>query len=320
MTMYNLDLWREKAKKVPFLYSVVKWFYIRMMKSKDPRVYARYYFIRKLDSLIGFLAQHHMSGGVISDSGDFYLSMPDDIHLFYNYRDNSCTSGDGQSLDFKSSWAVHPLERFLIDNLDSDSVYIDVGANNGYYYSLKVGKRCPGAQVYAFEPDIKIIGHLKKNIEFNRLNNITVITQALSNYVGKAYITADLEASNYLVLKSTPSRRTVAIECNTLDNYVTSNKIDKINFIKVDIEGGEYNFLQGARQSILKYRPLLVLELNEQLLERSNASINRVLDFTSDLSYRGYRINESFDVLFIPLEELSNHTIEDGWLREISYA
>ncbi len=315
---YSKDLLAKKAKNIPFLYAILKRFYVRLMRSKDPRLFARYYFIRKLNDLVEFMLKHEMTGGIIDDKGKFYLKMNDGLYLYYNYQDSNCTIGDGQSLDFKSARIIHPLETFLMNNLDSDSVYIDVGANNGYYYTLKVARAFPRAKVYAFEPDRKILGHLKKNIEFNGLNNIVVVTQALSNYVGKADITADLEASNFLVVNSATGYRTSTIDCNTLDNFLTSNNLDRLSCIKVDIEGGEYNFLQGARQSILNFRPILVLEVNDQLLKRSNSSREEVISFMRNLSYRGFSINKSFDVLFIPEERCVTHILNEyDWIKEM---
>jgi FkbM family methyltransferase len=272
----------------------------------------------KLRKLSSFITANQMTGGYLTNGGEFYLKTPDCLYLYYNF-DNSCyTLGDGQGLDFRRALGVSTLEKFLMRYLKDGMVVFDIGANNGYYYSLKIARGFTHCRVFAFEPDVRILYHLRKNIEFNKLTNVTVIPQALSSRVGIARMTTLLGASNFLVTK-TSSVATTQVWCNTLDNFVEQNRIARIDLIKVDIEGGEYDFLLGARRSIARFKPLLVLELNDELLRRSEASIGAVLSLMRGLSYACFRVTHSSDALAVPRTKTKSLKEEDhAWLYPLN--
>ena len=297
---------KHKIKRVPWLTGLLR--SVRnetIIRLRDRRAYARWKLIKNLRNLSSLIVSEKMVGGEITESGDFYIRTHDDLYLFYNYGDNRFTLGDGQSLDFRPTHTEALFYRLIERCADTLRVYIDVGANNGYYYSLKVAKKVPSSMVYAFEPDNGILSHLKKNVEFNHLKNITIIPKALSSVAGTAKMTDGLGASGYLVTSNADTAGTVDVECTTLDRFVKQYGIEKIDFMKVDIEGGEFNFLRGAVGSIKAFKPIMLLELAEQLLHRSDSSISDVLSMLSELNYKGYRIQGSNDVLCLPVSELS---------------
>jgi hypothetical protein len=88
--------------------------------------------------------------------------------------------------------------------------------------------------------------------------------------------------------------------------------------IKVDIEGGEYDFIRGAQKSIEKFRPVMILELNDALLRRNNSSRSRVVIFLKKLGFRCYQIENSNDVL-VSHKDKSNiaREVAETWLREM---
>ncbi len=299
---------------------VTRWVRLELfLRFSDRKGYVRNKFFDQLRALSSFVTRNEMTGGCLSQDGDFYLRTHDEIYLYYNFTDKRYTFGDGQSLDFRSSQTIGPLESFLMRYLRDSVVFVDVGANNGYYYSLKVAKRFTNSQVYCFEPDPRILYHLEKNVRCNRLTNIKVIPLALSNHVGKAKMTAYLGASNFLVSNHAGPIDTIEVECTTLDDFAVRNHISQIDFLKVDIEGGEYNLLQGAQQTIRKLRPPMILELNEKLLGRSYASIQGVLSILDDLDYKCLRVKGSSDALVLPTDKMNVLSEPDyDWLEPMN--
>ena len=296
------------------------------LRFRDRTEYLRRRYFRELQKLSAFIVRNEIVGGCFSDNGDFYLKTPDGIFLFYNFRydfynftGNKFTLGDGQGLDFRSAHVTLPLENFLMRYLVDWMVYLDVGTNNGYYYALKVAKRFQNAAVYAFEPDARILYHLRKNVQFNALHNVVVVPRALADHVGPARMTAYLGASNFLVLDDATSLITVETECTMLDTFVAENNITKIDLIKVDIEGGEHNFLKGARGSLIKFNPIMILELNDDLLKRSKSSAEEVIAFLVDLNYRCFRVRNTKDALAVPIGKIDAIKENDWqWLEEIT--
>jgi len=275
------------------------------LRFADRKQYIRWMFFSELQRLSSFIVRNELVGGCMTGDGDFYIKTHDGIYLYYNFRHDQYTLGDGQGLDFRRADVGTPLENFLVRCLQDSMVFVDVGANNGYYYSLKVAKRFSGCKVYCFEPDTRILYHLRKNIAYNELGNVVVVPQALSSYCGRARMTVGLGASNFLVVDGSRSLPTVEVECTTLDDFVAQNSIARVDFIKVDVEGGEYNFLRGGRKTLGNLRPIVSLELDDTLLRRSRASTDLVLSFLGDLGYNSFRIKNSNDALAVPVDKIN---------------
>lgn len=267
--------------------------------ARDKRYY-RYLLRNHLRKLGGLVLSKKMTGGQITNDGEFFLRMPEDIYLFYNVNADGYTIGDGQGLDFQEMLGRGKgmeVLRALISDGDS---YFDIGANNGYYYALRIAKTFPNTHVFAFEPNPKILLHLSKNVSFNRLNNIQIIAYALSDNVGLAQFAYELGAGSHILKKKDDkSKQTIKVPTTTLDTYVKTNAIGSVDVIKIDIEGEEYNFLKGAESTLKTFSPILIIELRENLLNRNKVSVETVLDFLNAANYECFKIDGMFDVLCV---------------------
>ena len=287
------------------------------LRFNEKERYHRIKYCQGLKRLASLTMKGKVLGGVLTQEGEFYLKTFDGIHLFYNFSNDKYTPGDGQALDFRPARKVHPLERFLLSYLKDGMTYFDVGANNGYYYSLKVARAVKGCRVFAFEPDPRILLHLRKNIAYNDLQNVTVVPQALSNFVGSARLTACLGASNFLVKLDQTSLPTIEVECSTLDRFLAHSGVDRVDLIKVDIEGGEHDFLEGSRATLLRFKPVIVLELNLSLLSRSGSTVSAVESLLSEMGYDCRHVKDSTDAIAIPREKSDLLTENDElWLNK----
>jgi len=256
-------------------------------------------------------------GVLITENAEFYIKAYRNIYLYYNF-DPEYTYGDGQILDLRSSNKEYPLEKFIMRYLKNGMVYFDVGANNGYYYSLQVAKRFNECKIYSFEPDPEILRHLYKNVTFGDFENIIVVPQALSCCSGKVKMTHGLGASGYLIHKSSELMNAIEVDASTLDAFIKERNIDRVDLIKVDIEGEEYNFLRGAKECIKHYKPVMILEADDTLLMRNNASVSDVISFLGNYGYRCFRVIGSRDILAMPHEKIGFISeTDDNWLQKI---
>lgn len=152
---------------------------------------------------------------------------------------------------------------FMLSRLRPGSVFVDVGANLGYHTLLAGDAVGPSGRVIAIEPVASNIAALSSNISDNGFLNTTVIHCAATAEDGVARLTgADeggqtgwggLDAGGSLVVKA---RR--------LDDLVEQFGVDRVDFLKIDVEGGEPDVLSGARHLLndpLMSGPLMV-ELN----------------------------------------------------------
>ncbi len=167
----------------------------------------------------------------------------------------------------------------LKPHIPTDGVVIDVGAHSGQTAKI-FARLASNGKVYAFEPGSYALSVLRPAIWASRLSNIEIIPMGLSDEPGTA--TLSMPVKNHggygfgLSHMATPddSRPTVeeTITISTLDKFVSDRALDRIDFIKADIEGWELAFLKGASATIGKFKPVFMLEIAENSLERANAS------------------------------------------------
>ncbi len=146
------------------------------------------------------------------------------------------------------------MQRRVAKELKAGSVFYDVGANVGLYTLLAATLVAPG-RVYAMEPLAANIGYLRKHLELNRIQNAEALEMAVSDQVG----TAQFEAEETRAMGRIGTRGSLRVQTSTLDMLLQECRIAPPDFIKMDIEGGEFLALQGARECFARYRPKLFL-------------------------------------------------------------
>ncbi len=132
--------------------------------------------------------------------------------------------------------------------VNNDSVVFDIGAWKGdsaYFFS----KKCSDdAKIYAFEPDANAYEALKCVKEKYKLNNVILENVLLSN-----------KEENVDFVSMIPNTPVVKMNAVTVDKFVNDNNIDRIDYIKMDVEGAEQHILEGAKETIKKFRPSLAI-------------------------------------------------------------
>ena len=145
----------------------------------------------------------------------------------------------------------HELER--IEGLPQQmGVVIDVGAHIGTW-SIPLAER--SAEVHAFEPIDETRSYLEKNIVHNHCSNIVVHSEAVSSDSRKLSVAVERKSNR----GGTSLRSGDDIESTTLDALFSS-----ADFIKIDVEGMEYDVLMGATKLITNAKPILHIELNRR--------------------------------------------------------
>lgn len=148
-----------------------------------------------------------------------------------------------------------PYEHGLVQ-LRKDDVLFDLGANVGVYSAVGINK---GAKVFSFEPDCSLHKYIKENTSINGEESV-IVPLAVSDCCGKTdfYINTDSRAANSLFVRDSHIEK-VSVNTITIDSFVKENDINRIDFIKADIEGAERHMLEGARETIRKFSPKLSL-------------------------------------------------------------
>ncbi len=134
----------------------------------------------------------------------------------------------------------------------SGDVVIDAGAftgNTTTYFAQCVGAR---GKVYAFEPMATSFAFLQENTA--HLPQVYAVQAGISNKDGQIYI-EEQNSPGASILR----QGDVCIEVRTIDAFVQEQAIEKIDFLKMDIEGSEMDALAGAVHTIRKYRPKMAI-------------------------------------------------------------
>jgi FkbM family methyltransferase len=193
-----------------------------------------------------------------------------DTGLFYGYHHDFITEYINQYGDWESEYN-NIFDKYLNDN----SLCIDVGAFIGTN-TIKMARRCK--KVYSFEPYEQTFNLLKKNLEFNNINNVEVYQKAVGNEnkkITEMYYPEKLKQyenlSNVGAMRVTyefheNTKMKVDVDMIKLDDYFYMQKID---LIKLDCEGCELDVLKGGKYIIQKFKPIILLENFErkELLE-----------------------------------------------------
>ena len=171
-----------------------------------------------------------------------------------------CRSSDANSslvylYGFSDNLTYFALYR---DHVRPGSIAIDVGANLGIH-SL-VLSRCVGRQgsVLAYEPSGALHDRLLRNIEVNHASNVVVRRIGLWERSGKVGFDPRADDFNIGKGKMSPASR-VQVEARTVDEEA-ENLGTPIDLIKIDVEGAELAVLKGARKTLSRHKPVLILE------------------------------------------------------------
>lgn len=177
------------------------------------------------------------------------------------------------------------LEKF-IPYIKDDSVILDLGAQSGCF-SL-AGKYYPNTTWHAFEPDPLNYSLLVDNLKLNDVKNVNTYEVAMSNSVGKATLKSCISHKGLNTLGENVNRFSkedstdYIIETNTIDNLFLNTKID---LIKMDTEGSEYDIIKGGLLTIEKYKPKMLLEYCEDNLNQFGKSRNDLNKLIEEIGY-----------------------------------
>ena len=163
-------------------------------------------------------------------------------------------------LDITKNLEYDRLTKMIMKKkLTVDSNCIDVGCHKGEILDLMI-KYSPKGNHYAFEPIPYLYAELAKKYQ----NKAKVLPYALSDKNGKTSFQLVKNAPAYSGIKkrrydiSNPEIEEIKVELKTLDSIVPLN--EKVDFIKIDVEGGEFGVLRGAENIIKKNKPIIIFE------------------------------------------------------------
>lgn len=146
-------------------------------------------------------------------------------------------------------------------HLKENDYVVDAGANLGLFTVLVGDIVGDHGKVFAFEPVSETRQVLDQNIKQNNISNCQIIDFALGSSNEDVEISIDDNhlSSSSIVMKNKNFKRKETIKQTKLDDFVEKNKINKIDFLKADIEGAERDMLRGAEKTIKRFKPRIAI-------------------------------------------------------------
>lgn len=169
---------------------------------------------------------------------------------------------------------------------------LDVGANIGHValnMAQKVGKN---GKVFTFEPEPRNFRSLQKNIALNpwATDRIVAVNEGMGSSPGvfTMYLVNKLNrGGNRILLNQNGQEHTEKVEIRVavIDQFIREQKITRVDLLKIDVEGFEYEVLKGAEETLKAYKPTLFVELSENNLKQNGASSKMVIELLENLNY-----------------------------------
>ena len=223
-------------------------------------------------------------------------------NVYFNFLNNGvqikmvCIPYDITSVPFTFlDFGSYDIEenKFLSDIVKDNDVVLDIGANLGWY-TINWLKRAKNITVFSFEPMPDIYDNLIQNLILNGQQIKNAFNFGLSNVNDELDFFFDTErcgASSMVNLRDT--KNTVNVKCTVkrLDDVFPSLGINRLDFIKCDVEGAEKLAFEGGIETIKKYKPIVFSEMLRKWSKKFGYHPNDIINLFRSIDYECYIIN-----------------------------
>ncbi|MBU4537551.1 MAG: FkbM family methyltransferase [Weeksellaceae bacterium] len=202
---------------------------------------------------------------------------------------------------------IEPELLWITDYLTPDDVFFDIGANTGSFI-FQLEKKLSPKNIFAFEPNNKLYLRLKRIFP-----EVAAYPIALSDKNGTAEFkvpvihgkTVNSRGTLQLEYRETDEGKNYfqTVQVSKLDDWVFNQKIEKIDFIKIDVEGNERETLNGSAKVIAKYRPTLMVEIEQR---HHSEPISQLIEEIESRNYETFFLNRSTFTLQKLLPDMMN--------------
>lgn len=234
-----------------------------------------------------------------------------ELHPYY-WIDRSILAFGGYDL---------PLLRFLHERLRPGAVCFDVGANLGQVTVHMAALVGPRGRVLSFEPLPHVRERLARHVAANGLDaRVEMHPVALSNATGAAtFHFAEAAIPNQgmgsLVMDDHPSLcKRCEVRTMRLDDFVEERQVERIDWIKLDVQGAEPLVLEGARATLERFSPELLVEVDPVDLRSGGFTSRSLLRSLGDLGYRAFPLRHGS-----PGPAIDPRTVPEDWAADNVY-
>jgi FkbM family methyltransferase len=172
--------------------------------------------------------------------------------------------------------------------------FIDVGANIGFYSVVAAHCVGPTGRVFAFEPQQALAERFWENVTLNRLGNVIHEPVALGRTPGTSNLFQISDHDGQATLRLRPGERSVGpvavVTVRTLSDVLREHGVASVDGMKIDVEGGELEVLEGCQDWMTAAPPrFIIFECIESLLARFGHRSHDLIGFLRGHGYTVYQ-------------------------------
>lgn len=194
------------------------------------------------------------------------------------------------------------ISKVISDSLSAGDVFIDVGANVGYYTLMAAMKTGSAGVVYAIEASPSVFADLSTNVDLNGLKNVTVLNVAVSDAPGELpiFLAGDANVGHSTIIQDLAShdghKQEAIIRADVLQSLVPLDVLLKARLIKIDIEGAERMAIQGLAPTLSKFsaRTEWLMELSPEFSPGGQSDVDWIFAQFAENGYSCYVIPNDY--------------------------
>lgn len=247
----------------------------------------------------------------------FVGKLPNNFKIYNNQID---FSSDGGVMSVQAYYVgeveYHQIKYLVSNHINNGMVFIDVGGHHGAFTTIvgyELNKRKFGGEIHVFEPSDENIDYLKRNIKSNSVEDKVSIIKAAVGATSEEglFVKSTDNSCNWAtteLLVGEKDLHSEKVKIISLDDYCQN--FEKLDLIKMDIQGGELKALKGAKKIIQKFLPIIFVEIvdYEETSKETKAFLKSINYSINYLNERGELVPEnskdifiSWDVIAIPM-------------------
>lgn len=198
--------------------------------------------------------------------------------------------------------SLEPELYYLQHFLGEGDVFVDVGANVGLF-TVKAAKEVGNdGLVIAIEPFVETAFRLSRNVRANGYSNVRIRNFCIGRATQHARLHLNKGKPNSFSLVRNGDADSISVLSVSLDDLCRWEQLERLDYLKIDVEGAEAAVLEGGQEAIRRFRPIVQVEVTKR-----NSSLG--------YDYRRFTATQSINNLFIPAEKVKavETALKLGW-------
>lgn len=198
---------------------------------------------------------------------------------------------------FLRTYVIEPEGKLLKDIINKNDICLDIGANIGTYTCLLSNLVGPNGKVFSFEPLPRTFVVIKRVAQLFNLKNSTILQLCVGDRDGFIEFTGFTGRPGRTYTAGIKVASDNESDCQkvpiiTIDTFASQYGIDRVDFIKCDVEGATLFVLNGARKIIKRYSPKILCEIADFGIKRYGYSPKDIFNLLQSFGYSSYKLHE----------------------------